>query len=126
MRKALVRILPVLLLAGAAGINLAQSTAPTSQNSHDPSVEPAKVVDGVRSFVLPSIPGPDLPDAPARDVYVANCILCHTQRYVTMQPPFSRKTWTAEVEKMKKAYGAPIADANMPQIVDYLMLIRGK
>jgi hypothetical protein len=39
---------------------------------------------------------------------------------VLTQPHLSRADWQAEVEKMRNAYKAPIADADVPAIVDYL------
>ncbi|HSU69174.1 MAG TPA: hypothetical protein VLJ39_19980 [Tepidisphaeraceae bacterium] len=122
MRSNLFRVLPIGVLVGAAGFAYTQTTRPAG----DPDVQPAKVTEGVRSIVLPSMPAPEMPEGPGKNVYTANCIICHSQRYVTMQPAFPRKTWQAEVEKMKKVYGAPIQDAQMPQIVDYLMSVRGK
>lgn len=91
----------------------------------DVKVEPAKVVDGVRSVPAYPVLWPEMPAGPNKDVYLNNCVTCHSQLYVLMQPPFSRKVWTAEVEKMKKTYGAAIDDKVMPQIVDYLVSIRG-
>jgi len=126
MRITVVAILPVILLGIAAGIDRADSAPATTRPASDAKIQPAKVVDGVHTIILPAIASPDFPDGPNKDLYVGNCIVCHSLRYVTMQPPFSRKTWTAEVEKMKKVYGATIDDAKMPQIVDYLMSIRGK
>jgi hypothetical protein len=66
-----------------------------------------------------------LPDRPGRDKVESACAVCHTPRYVLDQPPFSRKTWTAEVEKMRKTYGAPVADEDVAPIVDYLVAVRG-
>jgi len=126
MRAALVRLLPAFLVAVAASYDRGQSTAPASQASQNSKVQSATVVDGVRTITLPPIAPPDLPDGPQKDTYTANCMLCHTPRYVSMQPAFPRKTWQAEVEKMKKVYGAPIADDQIPKIVDYLVSIRGK
>ena len=51
---------------------------------------------------------------------------CHTPRYVLEQPPLPRKTWQAEVDKMRKTYGAPVPDEDVPPIVDYLVAVRGK
>jgi mono/diheme cytochrome c family protein len=126
MRAALIRLVAVCLIAAAASFDLGQTTAPTSQGSHDAKVQSATVSDGVHTITLPPIASPEMPEGPQKDLFTANCILCHTPRYVTMQPAFPRKTWQAEVEKMKKVYGAPIADDQMPHIVDYLVSIRGK
>lgn len=88
-------------------------------------VEPAQVVDGVRSVPAYPVIWPEMPAGPNKDLYLSNCVTCHSQYYVLMQPPFSRKVWTAEVEKMKKTYGAAIDDNVMPQIIDYLVSVRG-
>lgn len=91
----------------------------------DTRIEPAQVVDGVRSVPAYPVIWPEMPAGPNKDVYLNNCVTCHSQYYVLMQPPFSRKVWTAEVDKMKKTYGAAIDDKVMPQIVDYLVSVRG-
>lgn len=48
------------------------------------------------------------------------CGLCHSARYITMQPPLPAATWEAEVTKMRKTFGAPIPDASAALIVKYL------
>jgi hypothetical protein len=45
---------------------------------------------------------------------------------VLNQPAFPRKTWTAEVHKMVKGYGAPIDPQQEREIVDYLVAWHGK
>jgi len=79
---------------------------------------------GAKSITLPQI-APDLPPGAGREAVNGACIVCHSTRYITMQPRFSRKAWTDEVEKMRKTYGAPIPDAQVPEIVNYLVSIRG-
>jgi cytochrome c5 len=61
-------------------------------------------------------PGPNL------DVVKNNCTACHSADYVNTQPPMKDKKgfWQAEVTKMIKVYGAPIDDADVGKIVDYL------
>jgi mono/diheme cytochrome c family protein len=56
----------------------------------------------------------------------ANCLTCHSSAYVSTQPVLSRAQWTAEVAKMRTAYGAPIADDQAPVIVEYLTAQYGK
>lgn len=80
------------MLAGAAGlkIDLPKESATTYQ------------------------PGPHVELANAR------CLICHSTDYVTTQPPnLPRKTWEAEVTKMKKVYGAPIGDEEIATLTDY-------
>lgn len=69
---------------------------------------------------------PYLPDGPGRSEFLAQCVICHSPRYVTNQPAFPRKTWAAEVAKMRDEYGAPIPDEAVQPIIDYLMFFNGK
>jgi sulfite dehydrogenase (cytochrome) subunit B len=61
-------------------------------------------------------PGPNL------EVIQGNCTACHSADYINTQPPMKNKRdfWQAEVTKMIKVYGAPIDDADVGKIVDYL------
>jgi mono/diheme cytochrome c family protein len=68
---------------------------------------------------------PDLPPGPGHDVFAAQCVICHSPRYVLNQPVFPRKTWTTEVHKMVAAYGAPIDAGQERLIVDYLVSWHG-
>jgi cytochrome c5 len=54
------------------------------------------------------------------DVVNNNCLACHSAGMVLTQPELSRADWQAEVDKMRKIYKAPIVDADVPAIVDYL------
>ena len=51
----------------------------------------------------------------------ANCVSCHSAEYMQYQPPSAaRPYWDAMVKRMKQVFKAPIDDADMPAIVDYL------
>lgn len=51
----------------------------------------------------------------------ANCVACHSAEYMQYQPPSApRPYWDAMVKRMKAVFKAPIDDADMPAIVDYL------
>jgi sulfite dehydrogenase (cytochrome) subunit B len=57
------------------------------------------------------------------DAVQNNCTACHSADYVKTQPrgkKFKKDFWAAEVTKMIKVYGAPIEDADIGKIVDYL------
>jgi len=55
-----------------------------------------------------------------------NCMLCHSVHYIQSQPPASpRAYWEATVKKMKKPFGATFADADIPDMVDYLVKTYG-
>jgi mono/diheme cytochrome c family protein len=50
-----------------------------------------------------------------------NCVACHSAEYMVYQPPSAaRPYWDAMVKRMKAVFKAPIEDADMPEIVDYL------
>ncbi|MEN3346541.1 MAG: sulfite dehydrogenase (cytochrome) subunit [Bradyrhizobium sp.] len=62
-------------------------------------------------------PGPNL------EVVQNNCTACHSADYIKTQPQgekFKKDFWQAEVTKMIKVYGAPIDDADVGKIVEYL------
>jgi hypothetical protein len=48
------------------------------------------------------------------------CAMCHSTRYITMQPPLPAAVWEAEVNKMIKTYGAPIPEPSAKKITSYL------
>ncbi|MEO8347162.1 MAG: cytochrome c, class I [Betaproteobacteria bacterium] len=51
----------------------------------------------------------------------ASCVACHSAEYMLYQPPTApRAYWAAMVTRMKVVFKAPIDDADMPGIVDYL------
>jgi len=68
-----------------------------------------------------------LSDGPGRSLVEANCVMCHSLDYIPMNSPFlDRKGWEASVNKMVKVMGAPIAEADVQKIVDYLAGHYGK
>ena len=87
-----------------------------------PSASPPSTT--LHTLRLPSEDVP-LPDLPGRAKVAAACVACHSPRYVLDQPPLPRKTWEAEVDKMRRTYGAPVADEDVPAIVEYLVAVRG-
>lgn len=51
----------------------------------------------------------------------AHCVMCHSAEYMAYQPPNAgRPYWDAMVKRMKGVFKAPIDDADMPVIVEYL------
>jgi sulfite dehydrogenase (cytochrome) subunit B len=82
----------------------------------------ASVIAAPVSYKLPDEtatfkPGPNL------EVVQNNCTGCHSADYIATQPrgpKFKSDFWKAEVNKMIKVYGAPINDADIPRIVEYL------
>jgi mono/diheme cytochrome c family protein len=67
-----------------------------------------------------------LKDAPGKDKAQA-CIACHSADYIPMNSRFMDKAgWTASVNKMINAFGAPIAKEDVDAIASYLAENYGK
>jgi len=97
----------VALLASAAGI--AKVDAATKSITLPP--------DGVQ-LKPSSLPGYALAQA--------NCVACHSAEYMLYQPPSAaRPYWDAMVKRMKAVFKAPLNDADMAPIVDYLVKTYG-
>jgi mono/diheme cytochrome c family protein len=95
-----------LLLAFAAAASLGAGSASAAPVSY-------KLPEETAAFK----PGPNLEAAQN------NCTACHSADYINTQPrgpKFKKDFWQAEVTKMIKVYGAPIDDADVGKIVDYL------
>jgi mono/diheme cytochrome c family protein len=100
------RFVLALLLTTVAGTGLGRGSANAAPVSYTLPDETAALR-----------PGPNL------DVVQNNCTACHSADYINTQPrgpKFKKDFWQAEVTKMIKVYGAPIDDADVGKIVDYL------
>jgi mono/diheme cytochrome c family protein len=121
--------LSLALAALAAGCGDASSTP--KEPEHDgadgkmQSMPDSKPNDPVHTIVMPH-DEPVFPPGTGREEFISACVVCHSPRYVTMQPQFPRSTWLSEVKKMKDVYGAHISDEQALQITDYLVSINGK
>ena len=71
---------------------------------------------------MPSDPGQTKGgDRPGYAKAQATCVACHSAEYMLYQPPNAARPYCdAMVKRMKAVFKAPIADADMPAIVDYL------
>lgn len=55
-----------------------------------------------------------------------NCVACHSAEYMQYQPPTAaRPYWENMVKRMKTVFNAPLDDADIPDIVDYLVKTYG-
>ncbi len=61
---------------------------------------------------------------PGADTVNGVCLACHSAEMVLYQPKLSAAAWTAEVNKMRAVFKAPIEDADIPAIVDYLVKLQ--
>ena len=69
---------------------------------------------------------PAFPEYEGRAEFQSYCAMCHSLKYISMQPDFPRKTWEAEVTKMVAKYKAPIDSVTSKKIVDYLVQVKTK
>jgi cytochrome c5 len=72
------------------------------------------------SITLPEDPM-ELPEGPGRDAVQENCTACHSPSTMLQQPKVSAEKWELIVGKMKKLYKAPVDDAAVPAIVEYMV-----
>src|SRR5437764_14312993 len=82
------------------------------------------VGNSVSSITFPAVTI-DIPKGPGYETFNARCVVCHSHQYILMQPRFSPEVWTAEVQKMRKVFGAPVGDDQVDEIVNYLVSVRG-
>ena len=68
---------------------------------------------------------PAFPEGEGKNTFTSNCGVCHSLRYIYSQPNFPRKTWEAEVNKMRMKYHASIDSIVAVKIVDYLVRVKG-
>ncbi len=109
-----------------AMMGLTVSVAVHAQQSSTRESKPGDKADSsqVHRIQLPKYP-PEIPGGPNVETYSKNCLICHTGRYVLMQPRFPKTVWQSEIKKMVDAYGAPIPEADQALIVEYLVAVRG-
>ena len=115
---------PGVVIAIASGLAFAQmrsgSYGSTNAKSIGQTATPAFAADAkydvgpYPSFTL------ELAEGDGRQEVLSFCVTCHSTRYINMQPPLPGATWEAEVNKMIKAYGAPIPEATAKKITAYL------
>ncbi|HEY1683625.1 MAG TPA: c-type cytochrome [Tepidisphaeraceae bacterium] len=106
------RIIPMLALVACGGLALWGQTA-----------ENPGAANGVHEITLPRYQ-PDLPPGPGREAFATACLGCHTDRYISTQPPFPEAKWEAEVKKMVKTYGCYVTDEQVPQIAQYAIFLQ--
>ncbi len=69
-------------------------------------------------------PTPAFPEHEGKSEFISYCAICHSLKYITIQPDFPAKTWEAEVNKMIAKYHAPIDSVNAKKIIAYLVAVK--
>ncbi len=84
------------------------------------AVMSAAVFAGTLKIELPA-ESATLAPGPGVDLANSQCLTCHSAEYVTTQPRDKPLAfWKAEVEKMRKVYGAPVPEDQVQSIAEYL------
>jgi mono/diheme cytochrome c family protein len=115
-------LIVVAMAAAGFGPFIGAGAQQTPGGTRQPDAQPAN--NPVHKISLPQYPA-ELPAGPGKEAFLNNCLICHSARYVTMQPRFTKTVWQAEVQKMIVAYGAVISPADKEAIVTYLVSFHG-
>lgn len=79
------------------------------------------------SFTMAEQPEVELKAGPGKALVVANCGSCHSLDYISMNSPIlDRAGWEKSLKKMVDVMGAPVAERDLPKILDYLVQAYGK
>lgn len=76
--------------------------------------------DSAFSVAAYPVYAPPLAEGEGKQETEAYCSLCHSARYISMQPPMPAASWEAEGNKMNKTFGANIPEAVAAKILKYL------
>jgi hypothetical protein len=86
------------------------------------SVAAAGVMLNTQSVALPG-DQTAFPPGPGVEMLVANCTGCHAPEMILNQPKLAADKWQSEVDKMRKAYHAPVAPADDAKIIAALLAL---
>ncbi|MGH8137751.1 MAG: c-type cytochrome [Steroidobacteraceae bacterium] len=67
-----------------------------------------------------------LPPGEGAEIANSQCLICHSSEMVLTQPPLTLEQWTAEIGKMRAAYGAPLPVEQVSLLATYLHGINGR
>ena len=126
MKKALLAVL--LVLAAALSMALQRNDEEAQRGNYKRAElgslqQTARLAVSLDSkFAVPAYPlyPPELAAGEGKQETEAYCALCHSTRYITMQPPLPAATWESEVNKMNKTFGANIPEGVSQKILQYL------
>ena len=122
LRTICVGLLGTAALVGAASLAEHQLGSYSAQNLGKASQPAVRELTEDARYSVASYPTFDagLADGAGKAETQIYCGVCHTPRYITMQPPLPAATWDAEVQKMVKTFGATIPEADARKITQYL------
>lgn len=88
-------------------------------------VASAAPLEELKSLDLQLPTSDQLLQGPGADAVNNNCLACHSADHILNQPSLTRQGWEEVVNKMIRAYKAPISSRDAVAIVDYLARVKG-
>ena len=88
----------------------------------DTSVAAAGVTLNSQTLALPQDQTP-FPAGPGTDLLATNCTGCHSPEMILNQPKLAADKWQATIDKMRKAYHAPVAPTDDAKIIAALLAL---
>lgn len=115
----------ILLVACLSMLVLYGCTRQQQQANNNPE-NTFTIKGSVHELDLYPAPPPDFPEHEGKSEFVSYCAICHSLKYIAIQPDFPQKIWEAEVNKMIAKYHAPIDSMNAKKIIAYLVAVKSK
>ena len=112
------------MLATSLALVLANACSRTKAPAANNPENTFSVNGSVREMKLYPAEAPPFPEHEGKAEFISYCGICHTLKYISMQPNFPPKTWEAEVNKMIAKYHAPIDSVNSKKIIAYLVAVK--
>jgi hypothetical protein len=109
----------IALATGLAWPGTIGSAAPADEAPRGPVPRWAKV-----SVELP-VSKTSFPPGDGAEI-TPQCLICHSAGMVLRQPPLTKDEWTAEINKMRDAFGAPLPSGQVEALARYLYRINGR
>ena len=111
----------LLIVLGVLGWRwLAHLTPSVTQT--ETSVSAAGVTLNTQTLTLPADKAV-FPAGPGTDLLVVNCTGCHSAEMILTQPRLAADKWQATIDKMRKAYHAPVAPGDDAKIIAALLAL---
>ena len=117
-RLAILCVAPVALLAllavGPAQLRAQNAAKPQRQSAGQPETRWGKV--SVRMPASAAV----FPDGEGAVIANSQCLICHSEGMVSHQPALTQGQWKDIINKMRNAYGAPLAAGQVDALAAYL------
>jgi mono/diheme cytochrome c family protein len=115
-----------ILLGVALATALAWSRTTTDSNAAAENAAPGPVPRWAKVSVDLPTSQTLFPPGNGADIANSQCVICHSAGMVLLQPPLTQDEWSAEINKMRNSYGAPLPADQVEALARYLHDINGQ